>query len=136
MKKILYPFMLAISLLLVACLQETTEERLCRQAREFTKASCPKPMDTYTMLDSLVYDRHQRTMRYHYSVSGRMDADSIYNGEMLNVFHTDLLSNICHNTGLTELKEHGVRFNYLYVSSTTGREYMSFIFTPEDYKQR
>lgn len=136
MKKTLSAFLLALSMLFVACLQESADERIRRQAREFTRTSCPKPMDAYTTLDSLVYDIEHRTMLYHYSLSGRMDADSIYTSEMLNVFHEDLMDNICRNTGLIELRQHGVTFRYIYVSSTTGREYMSFIFRPEDYRYR
>lgn len=118
----------------VSCNREGMDERIRRQAQEFTESSCPKPMDKYTMLDSLVYDIEGRIMKYHYSMSGKMDTSSVYNSEMLALFHANLLDNIRQNTGLVELKEHGVTFSYSYTSSTNSTEYMSFTFAPQDYK--
>ena len=120
--------------LLVSCNHETTDERIKRQTQEFTQSSCPKPMDKYTMLDSLVYDIDGRVMRYHYSMSGLMDTVSAYTSEMEALFHANLLDNIRQNTGLIELKEHGVTFKYSYHSSTGTIKYMDFTFTPEDYR--
>ena len=91
-------------------------------------------MDEYTVLDSLVYDTEGRMMSYYYSVSGKLDVDSIYNSKLLSVFHANLLDNIRQNIGLHELKEYATTFHYTYYSSTKATEYMSFIFTPEDYK--
>lgn len=133
MKKIIFSLSF-VSILFASCNHETKDERFCRQAREFTKSSCPKPMDKYTVLDSLVYSVDRKTMKYHYSVSGIMDAPAVYSEEMLKLFHTNLLDNICQNLGLLELKEHGVIFCYTYVSSIDTTEYMTFTFTPEDYR--
>ena len=126
--------LLLLLLALVSCNHESKSDRICRQARNFTKSSCPKQMDEYTVLDSLVYDTEGRMMSYYYSVSGKLDVDSIYNSKLLSVFHANLLDNIRQNIGLHELKEHGTTFHYTYYSSTKATEYMSFIFTPEDYK--
>ena len=132
MKNLVLSF-LAISML-VSCNRESKDEKISRQAREFTEASCPKPMDEYTMLDSLVYDTEGRIMKYHYSMSGKMDTSSVYNSEMLALFHANLLNNIKQNMGLVELKKHGVTFSYSYTSSTNSTKYMNFVFTPKDYK--
>lgn len=121
-------------LLLSACNHESKDEKICRQAQEFTRTSCPKSMDEYTALDSLVYTPEGRIMSYYYSVSDKMDCDSVYDAEMLDVFHTSLLSNIRQNTGLLELKEHSVTFRYIYSSASDDKTYMSFIFAPCDYK--
>lgn len=91
-------------------------------------------MDEYTQLDSLVYVQKGRVMTYYYSVSGRLDTDSVYNSDLIDAFHTSLLANIKQNTGLIELKDHSVTFRYNYSSSTKDKEYMSFIFSPGDYK--
>ena len=120
--------------LLVSCNHETMDEKIKRQAQEFTESSCPKPMDKYTMLDSLVYTPDVRMMCYHYSVSRLMDTTSVYTSEMLDIFHGNLLDNIRSNTGLIDLKRHGITFRYRYTSSTDTTEYMNFIFTPEDYR--
>lgn len=91
-------------------------------------------MDEYTIFDSLVYTQEGKVMSYFYSVSDRMDSDSVYTSAMLDVFHTDLLNNVRQNIGLHELREHGVTFRYVYSSKTTHKQYMSFEYTPEDYK--
>ena len=128
-----YLYILILITFIVACSHETIDKKIWRQASEFTKNSCPKPMDEYTILDSLVYSEKERVMSYHYSVSSLMDTTAVYTTELLNIFHSNLLDNIKQNVRLMELKQHGVTFRYTYVSSTDAREYMSFLFTPEDY---
>ena len=91
-------------LALVSCSHESKSDRICLQARNFTKNSCPKQMDEYTVLDSLVYDTEGRMMSYYYSVSRKLDVDSIYNSKLLSVFHANLLDNIRQNIRLHELK--------------------------------
>jgi hypothetical protein len=91
-------------------------------------------MDTYTVLDSIVYAMEDKTMSYYYSVSDKLDNDSIYTDVFLNVFHTDLLNNLRDNIGLVELKQNYARFKYIYYSSTSKKEYMSFCFEPEMYR--
>lgn len=132
MKKSLYVILFLFAL--VSCNHESKSDRIYRHAREFTQNSCPKQMDEFTVLDSLVYEPETRVMSYYYSVSGRLDTDSVYNSKLIGVFHTNLLDNIRQNVGLLELKEHATTFRYTYYSSVNAKEYMSFIFTPEDYK--
>ena len=121
----------------LACRHETLDEKICRQTRDFTQQSCPRPMDPYTVLDSMVYVPGTRTMSYHYSMSGKMDTSSVYNEAMKDMFYTDLLDNIRQNPGLNELKEHGVTFRYVYSSGKdASTEYMSFTYPPADYTTR
>jgi hypothetical protein len=91
-------------------------------------------MDNYTVLDSMVYNPSETTMSYYYSVSEKLDNDSVYNDIFINVFYTDLLNNLNDNIGLIELKKNNVHFRYIYYSSTTKKTYMNFMFKPEDYK--
>jgi hypothetical protein len=119
--------------LLVGCRHETRDEKYQRQAREFTESSCPKPMDKYTVLDSLIYDIEGRVMTYYYSVSGILDSNSVYSSEFLAEFHSNLLDNIQHNAGLVDLKKHAVTFRYNYASSTSSKVYMSFTIGPSTY---
>lgn len=91
-------------------------------------------MDKYTVLDSMVYHPEGRIMSYYYSVSDKMDADSIYTASMKDLFDASLLNNIRHNPGLNELKEHAVTFSYIYSSKTCGTVYMSFIYGPDMYE--
>lgn len=90
-------------------------------------------MDKYTVLDSMAYHSTDRMMVYHYSVSDKMDVDSVYTSSMIDLFDTNLLNNIRQNPGLNELKQHAVTFRYVYSSKTRGIKYMSFTYAPEDY---
>ncbi len=127
-------FLAIVLVLLSACIRESKDERISRQTREYSQKSCPKRMDQYTVLDSMKYIPTGRTMVFFYSVSDRMDVDSVYSTELLDVFDVNLLNNIRQNPGLVELKEHAVTFRYIYSSQTTGKEYMVFNYTPEKYK--
>ncbi len=120
-------------MLVAACKRESLDDKIFRQTQEFTKNSCPKQMDKYTILDSMVYHPTGRVMVYHYSVSDKMDVDSVYTSSMIDLFDTNLLNNICQNPGLNELKQHAVTFRYIYSSKTRDVEYMSFTYAPEDY---
>lgn len=132
MKKLFYSFIALVAL--CSCGYESADERICRQAQEFTKASCPKPMDEYTVLDSLVYTPKDKVMSYYYTVSDLMDTDSVYTSAMLDIFNTDLLNNVRQNIGLHELREHCVTFRYVYSSKTTHKQYMTFEYASKDYK--
>lgn len=128
-------FLMACGIILAAsCVRENLDEKIYRQTREYTRTSCPKQMDQYTVLDSMVYIPGSRTMVYHYAVSDKMDVDSVYTSEMINLFDANLLNNIRQNPGLNELKEHAVTFQYIYASQANGSAYMTFTYAPEDYK--
>ncbi len=120
--------------LLTACNRLSLDDKIYQQTRDYTKASCPKRMDQYTVLDSMVYVSANRTMVYHYSVSDKMDVDSVYTAQMIDLFDTNLLNNLRQNPGLNELKEHAVTFHYMYTSQTNGKKYMSFTYTPDQYQ--
>jgi hypothetical protein len=123
------------AILFTGCNNLSNDERICMQTRKYTIENCPLRMDQYTMLDSMVYHIDGKVMSYHYSLSGVMDTDSIHNSTTYNAFHDMLLNNILQNTGLHELRQHNVSFQYIYISSTTGKEYMRLNFTPSDYNK-
>lgn len=122
-----------IIMALASCNRETFDDRVCRQTNEYSRTSCPKSMDKYTVLDSMVYHPDGRIMTYHYSVSDKMDVDSIYTPTMTSLFDASLLNNIRHNPGLKELKEHKITFSYIYASRTNGTVYMTFTYAPDRY---
>lgn len=134
MKCIFFSTLFLLTISTISCLHENIHERIARQTSDFCRASCPKQMDNYTVLDSMVYNPSETTMSYYYSVSEKLDNDSVYNDIFINVFYTDLLNNLNDNIGLIELKKNNVHFRYIYYSSTSKKIYMNFMFKPEDYK--
>ena len=134
MKFIFFSSFLLLTILTFSCRHESVHERIARQTSEFSRTSCPKRMDDYTVLDSMVYNSSETTMLYYYSVCDKLDNDSVYNDVFINVFYTDLLNNLKDNLGLLELKKNNVHFKYVYYSSITKKTYMNFMFTADDYK--
>ncbi len=122
------------TVMLVACIRMSLDDKIYQHTREFTKSACPKRMDKYTMLDSMVYSRQGRVMSYYYTVSDAMDTDSIYTSKIRDIFDASLINNIRQNASLTELKEHKVTFTYIYTSKATGKKYMTFTYKPEQYQ--
>ena len=68
MKKINTTLLLGALLGFCACHFESFDERCAREAREYTEKQCPRRMDQYTLMDSLTYDDHSRTLNYYYTL--------------------------------------------------------------------
>lgn len=129
----LFP-LLAIAAVLASC-AESFEERCRREAADFSAKQCPRRLDACTTLDSMVFVDNPVGFNYCYSVSGQLDADSIYeDAERIQDYHDGLVQNVRADIGLRQCKEHGFTFSYTYVSATTGRMLMQHVITPEDYK--
>lgn len=71
---------------------------------------------------------------YWYTVSGRMDADSIYaDSRGVQDYHEQLLQSVRSDIGLRQCKERHFTFTYIYRSASTGKILMEQVITPEDY---
>ena len=81
MKKINTTLLLGALLGFCACHFESFDERCAREAREYTEKQCPRRMDQYTLMDSLTYDDHSRTLNYYYTLEGVLDNDTVMNAQ-------------------------------------------------------
>ena len=119
------------ALLLVGC-QESMDERCAREAREYTEKNCPAPVAEGVTVDSLVYDQRTRTLRYNYSVDGRIDNGELFRkDEMRDV----LLKELKNSTSLKAYKEAGYNFRYVYRSTRDkGTKLFEATFSEKDYK--
>ena len=81
MKKINNTLLLGALLGFCACHFESFDERCAREAREYTEKQCPRRMDQYTLMDSLTYDDHSRTLNYYYTLEGVLDNDTVMNAQ-------------------------------------------------------
>jgi len=61
------------ALSLSACNHETVDDRVEREAREYTEKYCPTPDNNGTRIDSMVYDRKSRTLINYCTISGQLD---------------------------------------------------------------
>lgn len=120
--------------LAASCGKETRDERFLREAREFTQKQCPKRVDPGTVMDSLTFDPEARSLTYDYTVSGALDADSLYTDELLSVFHEKVLREIKTSIPMKPYKDAGLSFVYRYTSDRSGARLLRLEFTPADYR--
>lgn len=120
--------------LLGACRQETFEERCAREAREFTEKQCPRRLDPFTMMDSIVYDRSSRTVLYFYTLDGLMDVKVSFMQKLHDELQKLLIENVVNSTELKQHKESKMNFAYKYFSKSSGDLLFEVRVTPEDYQ--
>ena len=126
--------MALLALLTLACgCKETKEQRLEREAREFTANNCPHDIDEYTTLDSATYEPGDTTYTYHFTIKGALDMDSLYCDEMVRELHDTYLEDLKNNIEQKELKDMGVTITRTYRSESTGKLLMTLRFTKEEY---
>lgn len=123
-----------VALLASVCgCKETKEQRLEREAREFTESNCPHDIDAYTTLDSATYNQDSATYTYHFTVKGALDMDSLYSDEVVKELHDSYLTELKNNIEQKDLKDMGVTITRIYRSESTGRPLMTLRFTKEEY---
>lgn len=117
-----------------SCKRETKNEKFKRDFELFTQKECPKFMDACTRMDSVCYDIKSRTLTEYYTVSDKLDVDSIYTDEQLiSTFNETLLKGLKSSIQLKQYKDEGITFRYTYRSLSTGKTRLELTFTPEDY---
>ena len=106
---------------------------LLGEAREYTEKQCPRRMDQYTLMDSLTYDEHSRTLNYYYTLEGVLDNDTVMNAQACESLKNLLRKNVVNSVDLKSYKEKGISFSYCYYSKASGKVRFQVRFTPEDY---
>ena len=107
MKKINTTLLLGALLGFCACHFESFDERCAREAREYTEKQCPRRMDQYTLMDSLTYDDHSRTLNYYYTLEGVLDNDTVMNAQACESLKDLLRKNVVNSVDLKSYKEKG-----------------------------
>lgn len=124
--------LLGLLILLTGC-KETMEQKLQREAREFTERNCPHVIDDYTTLDSATYEKADTCYTYHFTVKGALDIDSLYGDNLVSDLHDSYLSELKNNIEMKNLKEMGVTIQRIYRSESTGKPLLTLTFTKEEY---
>lgn len=118
---------------LTGCHRKTFDEQMEERAKEMTAKQCPKKRDDFTTLDSLKYDASNKTLHYYHSFSGKLDNDTIYDKYLTEELREQELSNIRNNLEIKKEKEEGITYHFHYLSESTGKELLNFVFTKVDY---
>lgn len=130
-KKILIMAVMSV-LLLAGCNQESIEERLQRECKEYTKRRCPEDQGKNSILDSMVFDIKTHTLNHYYRLYG--DADNEENARMKKgELHDEMIKAIREDTGYKRYKEEGFSFRYIARSDSSGRVIYDETFTKDDY---
>ncbi|MBO4662350.1 MAG: hypothetical protein J5630_06585 [Bacteroidaceae bacterium] len=126
----------AIAVLTLACCgRESYDEKTAREMSEYSQTQCPRRIDPYTILDSIVYRSDCRELCHFYTVQDTLDNEEVYSDELCNEFRDKLLTNIRNSVGMKTYKSHGVNFAYQYRSGRTGKVYLDIKFSSSDYKE-
>ena len=125
--------LLCTPLLLASCQRETKDEKIRRDFRNLTEKECPKDVDPYTSMDSVVYDIPTRTLSYYYSVREMLDDESLYTEEVVNLHREKVQKDLKSSIQMKSYKDQGITFRYEYRSVTSGKVLLDLSFTKEDY---
>lgn len=133
MKIIKFITTVSLTALICSCNFESFDERCTREAKEYTEKYCPRRMNEYTMMDSLVFDSETHTFSYYYCLEGKLDNDTVINKEVANAFVEQLKKELTTSVELRSYKEKEVNFHYIYLSQKTGKVLFEKTFSPSDY---
>ena len=118
---------------LISC-TESFEDRCRREAREYTARQCPRLVDTYIVLDSMVFDESPIGFSYYYTVQGDLDNPDLLTDELMAEFKEAVLASLRKDISLKNFKERGFVFSYHYFSASTGELFTEVSFKPEEYR--
>jgi len=122
---------IALALLSVAACHESLEDKAGREAEEFTKKECPRPLGNGITVDSMAFDKGTRTIHYYFTISGAADTSAIDKKETRD----ELLKGIKGDMGIRKYKDEGFNFAYTYFSQKhKGQKLIDVRFTPKDFK--
>jgi PBP1b-binding outer membrane lipoprotein LpoB len=120
-----------LTLLLCGC-QESIDERIAREAKDYTQRNCPNRMGDNIIVDSMTYDAQTRTITYHYTFGEKVDTALV--NENREEITSTLNKNVKEDLTTKFYKENDINFRYLYRTSDGRDTVLNIFFTPEDYK--
>ncbi|MBR1667015.1 MAG: hypothetical protein IJ693_01910 [Bacteroidaceae bacterium] len=133
--RVSYILLISATIFLLSSCQEKKEDFFEREAREYTQSHCPLQMDSYTRLDSLVFEKGEEagTLKSYYTLTLTGEARE----ELMNRLGElgDMNLKIVRNSVVfSKYKEAGVNFTYIYHDEATGDKIVEYNFTPKDYE--
>lgn len=118
MKKLFFAAFLCV-LSLSSCHKNNLEERAAKEAQEYTRRECPRPVAENIMQDSMVYESDSRTIVYYYTLNGVLDNKTELQ-KHIGEYNRELSQSIKSSAALRRYVEAGFRFRYIYRSEGTG----------------
>lgn len=95
----------------VSACQESYEQRLARESKEYTRKNCPVVLQEGVTLDSITYEEQTRTRHQWYTLSGQYDTLGIKsNGNMRKQVFSD--------PNAIKMGREGIAIRYTYRSAS------------------
>lgn len=124
MKKRIVLYILGICLLM-GC-QENYKEKFSRLS-ERENDSCPRRIDSWTVMDSTQYDARHNVIHYYYTLSGQLD-DVMYMKENSALLKIELKKAVHNLVETKDYVKHGTKFHIVYYSESKGNVLAEFSF--------
>lgn len=112
--------------------QENFDQRLQREAREFTENKCPMEPEPGTQLDSTTYDPQSHVYTRWFSLSPQNEEAVRANAPLLR---RSLVHQLMGDVDFKAVKDKGVTFRYVYRSQTTGALVYDTNIKAEEYRR-
>lgn len=126
--------LLSVTAVLLTSCQEKRRARFEREAREYTATYCPQHLDSWTILDSMVFEQAGAgNLKLYYS----LDLDDTLRQSVMNQLGElgDQDLKVVRNSVLfAKYKEAGTDFTYIYHDARRGDKIAEYYFTKKDYK--
>ncbi len=134
-KQILSTLWLASSLIVFHSCQESFDSRLQKNAQDYTKRYCPKQIDDFVVLDSVVYhmpenDKAGEYCYYHTMHCTAEEVEQLKSQEQ--TAHDDILEKINNTQDLKSLKENGKTIGYIFYYD--GKLVLDFKYKKGEYR--
>lgn len=126
-----YLLLIVLSALSVGC-RENFDERLAREAREYTKRSCPNEPEKGTRLDSVTYSIPTHTYSLWYSLSE--ENEQVFKSQK-PLLHPLLVKRLKADVNYNALKKENVRFAFVYHSMNSGKIVFTTLIEPKEYNR-
>lgn len=112
---------------LTACHHQTLEDRAAQEAADYTKRYCPTPIINNMRTDSMTFTRGDLTFHYYYTLSGKIDNDTIIKQHKRELMAA-LKKEFDADTKSKVYKDAGYHFDYVYRSQQTGKTLLRALF--------
>lgn len=133
MKKKVIIYTLLACCILPSCTRKSYEDQVAEAAVEFTEKQCPREIDDYTTIDSMVFERDSLTIHYYYTLKNKLDDEKALSPSVKEDFYENMLLKLRGDIALKKEKEYGMTFTYHYYSASTGKELLNLTFKKDDY---
>ena len=128
-------FLISVLLLAIVagCKHKSFEDQFETEAKKQTAKMGPMQVAEGVTLDSIVFSRTDRSLRYYYQMEDTLYTDSAIS-ENREKFREELLKQVNRSLDLKKTKEQGITLRYIYMARSDGHIALEESFTKEDYQ--